>query len=211
MSQLQSTDSDAVCGTSRIAGCRFSVYPMSSRFVSIITDALEATDTSKVWLQSDDVSTCVRGRHEHVFNVVQAIFTHAAESGEHVVFSGTFSIGCPGDSAGDVYMSEDDVRMNDSSQGTDTAAQFSLYPLGVPGYMGMIYDVVLMAEAEGTFSGGIHYASRLDGLTPDVFRTLEKAFTQTSEKSSHVVMTATLSCNSPSRKPDHVLAKEAAR
>ncbi|MDR9853257.1 YkoF family thiamine/hydroxymethylpyrimidine-binding protein [Paenibacillus sp. VCA1] len=198
-----------VCGTSRIAGCRFSIYPMSGDFVSIIEDALKKTNTSKVWMLTDDVSTCVRGRMSHVFDVVHAIFAHAAASGEHVVFSGTFSIGCPGDSSGDVYMSEDDVRLNETPPGIDTAAQFALYPLNAPGYMGMIAGAVEAAKSLGTFSGSVHYASRLDGSANDVFRTLGQVFAKAADEVSHLVMTATLSCNSPSPKPARKLAGEA--
>lgn len=198
----------AACGSSRIVGCRFSLFPMSDRFVPIILGALEKTDTSKVWIKSDDVSTCVRGRHEHVFDVVKSIFLQAAKSGEHVVLSATFSVGCPGDTEGDVFMSEDDVRLNESNDTTvDTAVQFALYPMGVPHYMDIIYDAVKSAETEGTFSGGVHYASRLDGDASQVFRSLENAFVASSTQTSHLVMTATLSCNSPSAKPDHVQKK----
>ncbi|WP_055105552.1 YkoF family thiamine/hydroxymethylpyrimidine-binding protein [Paenibacillus ihumii] len=198
----------AACGSSRIVGCRFSLFPMSDRFVPIILGALEKTDTSKVWIQSDDVSTCVRGRHEHVFDVVQSIFLQAATSGEHVVLSATFSVGCPGDTEGDAFMSEDDVRLNKGNgAAVDTAVQFALYPMGVANYMDVIYDAVKAAEAEGTFTGGIHYASRLDGDVRQVFRSLENAFVASSAKASHLVMTTTISCNSPSAKPDHAQRK----
>ncbi|MNJ59016.1 putative HMP/thiamine-binding protein YkoF [compost metagenome] len=151
------------------------------------------------------MSTCVRGRHEHVFDVVKSIFLQAAKSGEHVVLSATFSVGCPGDTEGDVFMSEDDVRLNEASGfAIDTAVQFALYPMGVPHYMDVIYDAVKSAEAEGTFSGGIHYASRLDGDAHEVFRSLENAFVTSSTQTSHLVMTATFSCNSPSAKPEHL-------
>ncbi len=52
----------AMCGTGQIAGCRFTLYPMSDRFVELILGALEATDLSKVWSKTDEVSTCVRAR-----------------------------------------------------------------------------------------------------------------------------------------------------
>lgn len=198
----------AVCGSSRIVGCRFSLFPMSNQFVPIILGALESTDTTKVWIKSDDVSTCVRGRHEHVFDVVRSIFQHAAKSGEHVVLSATFSVGCPGDTEGDVFMSKDDIRLNEAFEANvDTAVQFALYPMGVPHYMDVIYNAVKAAEAEGTFSGGVHYASRLDGDAAQVFRSLENAFVTSSTQTSHLVMTATISCNSPSAKPNDVQSK----
>lgn len=174
---------------------------MSDHFVPIIIDALERTNTSKVWIKSDDISTCVRGRHEHVFDVVKAIFSHAAASKEHVTLASTFSVGCPGDTEGDVFMSEDDIRLNNIPTGDiETAVQFALYPMGVADYMDIIAEAVQNADREGTFSGGIHYASRLDGTIEAVFSSLENAFLNASMRTSHLVMTATLSCNSPSPK-----------
>ncbi len=198
--QQQSVQGQA-CGTSRIVGCRFSLYPMSNHFVDIIMDALSKVDTSKVWSKTDDVSTCIRGRMEHVFDVTKAIFLQAANSGEHVVLNGTFSIGCPGDTEGDVFMSENDQRMNEMNSAAipiQTAAQFALYPMGTTDYMKKIYGAVEIAQEHGTFGGGVHYASRLDGDANRVFATLEQSFTHTQESVSHVVMTVNLSCNSPS-------------
>ncbi|MEK3786978.1 YkoF family thiamine/hydroxymethylpyrimidine-binding protein [Paenibacillus sp. FSL K6-1230] len=198
--QQQSVQGQA-CGTSRIVGCRFSLYPMSNHFVDIIMDALSKVDTSKVWSKTDDVSTCIRGRMEHVFDVTKAIFLQAANSGEHVVLNGTFSIGCPGDTEGDVFMSENDQRMNEMNSAAipiQTAAQFALYPMGTTDYMKKIYGAVEIAQEHGTFGGGVHYASRLDGDANWVFATLEQSFTHTQESVSHVVMTVNLSCNSPS-------------
>ncbi|WP_147803157.1 YkoF family thiamine/hydroxymethylpyrimidine-binding protein [Alkalicoccus halolimnae] len=193
------------CGTSNIVGVRFAVYPMADDFVKIIKGALKETDTSKVWMETDDVTTCIRGRSEHVFDTAKAIFVHAAKTGTHVVFNGTFSVGCPGDSEGDSYMSEDSHRLNEqavSGEKIDTAAHFSLYPMNNPDYMQVIADQVETAEKHGTFTKGVHYASRLDGDVSDVFTTLEEAFVRASETKNraHVTMTAAISANSPSTK-----------
>ncbi|GIP34144.1 YkoF family thiamine/hydroxymethylpyrimidine-binding protein [Paenibacillus sp. J2TS4] len=193
------------CGSSRIVGCRFSLYPMSDRFVDIILGVLERVDRSKVWMSTDDISTCIRGKAVHVFDVAKAVYVYAAATGNHVVWNGTFSVGCPGDGEGDVYLSEDEERMNESDlqqHSIETACQFALYPLGKPDYMQIIYEQIERAKARGTFSGGAHYASRLDGDAHVVFATLEEAFVQASERASHVTMTAAISANSPSRKPD---------
>lgn len=195
------------CGASRIVGCRFSLYPMSDRFVEIIMGVLEKVDRSKVWMSTGDISTCIRGKAEHVFDVAKAVYIQAAVSGLHVVWNGTFSIGCPGDSEGDVYLSEDEERMNEAGlrqHSVETACQFALYPLGNPDYMKIIYDQIERAKARGTFSGGVHYASRLDGDAHEVFASLEESFVNASKLASHVTMTAVLSANSPSRKPDRV-------
>lgn len=192
-----------VCGTSRIVGFRFSLYPMTDEFVDVILSTLEQVDTSKVWVKTDDISTVIRGKMEHVFDVAQAIYLVAAGSEKHVVLNGTFSIGCPGDSEGDVYMSADDIRMNENlvkNIHIEAPTQFALYPLNNDDYMQIIADVVELAKQHETFTGGIHYASRLDGDAHKVFATLEQAFDYTQKKVSHVTMTVNISANSPSRK-----------
>ncbi|KJB88500.1 thiamine-binding protein [Paenibacillus sp. E194] len=190
------------CGTSRIVGCRFSIYPMSDRFVELILEALRDTDMSKVWCHTDDVSTWVRGRSEHVFDVVQSIYLHSAASGEHVVLNATFSVGCPGDTQGDAFMNTDEIRMNAERYQAiplKVAAHFALYPLGTADYMDTIYEIIGLAKEEGTFDESAHYASRLEGDAQRVFTTLENAFNRARKSDkSHVVMTTTMSANSPS-------------
>ncbi|MBS4197126.1 Ykof family thiamine-binding protein [Lederbergia citri] len=195
--------SQSICGKSGIVGLRFSLYPMSDQFVDVIKGALNEADTAKVWLKTDDISTCIRGKAAHVFDVAKAVFLHAAKTGLHVVLNGTFSIGCPGDSEGDSYMNVDDVLSNEavlSELKIDAPTQFALYPMNDSSYMDLIADVVEIAKNKGTFSGGIHYASRLDGDTHEVFATLEDSFMVTQEKVSHVTMTVNIAANSPSRK-----------
>ena len=195
---------DSACGSSRIVGCRLSIFPMTDRFAEVIVEALKSVNTDKVWMHTDDLCTCIRGRAEHVFDVTRAIFAHSASTGAHTVFNGTFSIGCPGDSNGDVYMSEDDIRMNENLAGAadlETASHFSLYPLGTENYMDIIYQEIERAKSKGTLTQGIHYSSRLDGTVSSVFDTLEDAFRHAIQTdSSHLVMTAVVSANSPSPK-----------
>ncbi|SEB00305.1 YKOF-related Family [Thalassobacillus cyri] len=192
--------SNNVCkGTSRIAGCRFSVHPMTDDFVNVILSALKEVDTSKVWLETDDVSTCVRGKIAHVFDVTEAIFSHAAKTGHHVAFSGTYSIGCPGDTDGDVYMAENNRKLNTPIAINQYAAcDFALYPLGSDSYMDKIMEQIEAAKQRGLTVEGIHYATKLKGEADDIFTTLENAFTATQEHNDHVVMTASISANSPS-------------
>src|SRR5699024_12283517 len=105
--------------------------------------SLSETDTSKVWMQTDDVTTTVRGKMVHVFDVTKAIMIHAAKTGKHVAFQATYSIGCPGDSEGDVYLSEDDniANLGGSESGNQYAsARISLYPRGGGDYMAIIYE-----------------------------------------------------------------------
>lgn len=193
------------CTKSDIAGVSFSIHPMSDRFVSIIMDALENTDTSKVYVKTDDVTTTIRGKLVHIFDVTKAVFLHAASTGEHVAFQATYSLGCPGDSQGEAYMDTDDVPVNADSVkeiAQYVAAKFSLYPLGGGDYMDIIYNQI-EAMKEYVKVSPAHYSTRLDGDARDIFHGLEQVFTSTVEGgSSHTVMTVSISANSPSHKGD---------
>lgn len=194
---------DNLCGTSRIAGFRFSLYPMTDDFISVIKSALKKTDTSKVWTKTDHISTVLRGSIEHVFDAAKAIYLYAANSKKHIVMNGTFSIGCPGDTQGDTYLTADEKRVNEESVHdlkTEAPCQFALYPMNEPNYMDIIMKAVEIAKADGTFVQAVHYASEIDGDAHDVFRTLEAAFRMANQQTAHVTMTVNFSANSPSRK-----------
>lgn len=186
----------------QIAGCSFSIYPMCDQFVDLILSSLEKVDTSKVWMNTDEVSTIVRGRIPHIFDVSRAIYLQAAKTGEHVVFSGTFSVGCPGDTEGHTYMAEDDIRMNAEISDEikqDVVAKFALYPMGGGDYMDVIYKQIEEMKEHGVEVSLTHYETKLAGPAQNVFKGLENAFAKTDEAgSSHTVMTATIAANSPS-------------
>lgn len=191
------------CGTSRIAGCQFSLHPMSSNFESIILSTLEEVDTSKVWKETDDVTTCIRGKMVHVFDVAKAIFLHAAKTGEHVAMNGTFSIGCPGDTEADVYMDETDTPLNEATVESIqqvAGCKFSLYPMGHEDYMDKIYEQIDLSKHRNVEVSHAHYATRLDGDVHHIFNALHESFHLVQEKVSHVTMTFSLSANSPTNK-----------
>jgi len=191
------------CGTSRIAGCQFSLHPMSDQFVNIILSTLEEVDTSKVWMETDDISTCIRGKMVHVFDVVKAVFLHAAKTGEHVAMNGTFSIGCPGDSEADVYMDETDVPVNEekmSEISQPAGCKFALYPMGTEDYMDKIYEQINLSNDRNVDVTAVHYATRLDGDVHDIFQALYESFDLVQQKVSHVTMTFSLSANSPTNR-----------
>jgi uncharacterized protein YqgV (UPF0045/DUF77 family) len=190
-----------VCGNSNIAGASFTIHPMCDQFIDIITAALNGVDTSKVYLETDDVTTTVRGKLVHVFDVTKAIFLHAATTGEHVAYQATYSLGCPGDSVGDVLMAADDITINTKTVDTlqqTVAAKFSLYPLGGGDYMDTIYEQINAMKQYVDVSPA-HYSTRLHGEAVAIFNGLEQVFQATVEGgSSHTVMTVSISANSPS-------------
>ena len=92
-----------------ISGCRFSLYPMTDNFVSVILGALEKTDTSAVWSQSDALSTVYRGKLPYVADAVRALFINAWQPEVHMALEGQFSKGCPGDTDGDSLLDREGV------------------------------------------------------------------------------------------------------
>src|SRR5690625_2923870 len=120
------------CRTSEIAGASFTLSPMSDDFVGVIESTLSEVNTSKVWLETDDVSTTIRGKLIHVFDVTKAICLQAATTDKHVSFQATYSLGCPGDTVADAYLASDDTPSNLVQTETThsfATAKFSLYPL----------------------------------------------------------------------------------
>lgn len=197
----------SVCGSSRVTGASFSLFSMSDDFVEVILGALAETDSSKVWMETDDVTTTVRGKSVHVFDVTKAICLHAAKTGKHVAFQATYSVGCPGDVETDAYLAVDDVPCNLVNHTEDNlfaAAKFALFPLGGESYMETIYQQIELMKEHFTVSKS-HYATKLEGGLLDVFTGLENAFEKTVDSgSTHTVMTVTISINSPSHKKTYI-------
>ena len=92
------------CGTSPIIGLRFSLHPMADNFVKVIKGAFEETDTTNVWMHTDDVRRSFAAK-KFMYLMWQKQLCYMLQKQEHILhFNGTFSVGCPGDTAGDVYL-----------------------------------------------------------------------------------------------------------
>ena len=74
-------------------GARFSLYPMTDRFVPVILDAIEGLRDGGLDVETDDVSTFLGGPQDAVFGALRRAFTRAAASGEHVVMTVLLSYG----------------------------------------------------------------------------------------------------------------------
>ena len=84
--------------------------------------------------------------------------------------------------------------------GVTVSCQWSLYPLGEPGYMDVIYKAVADTKTDGVFSKGRHFVSHLEGDLDRVLSSIRRTFDQACESASHVTAHITLSANSPTRK-----------
>ena len=112
-------------GDHAITGCRFTLSPMSDRFIEIILGAVGKTDTSKVWSRTDEVSTIYRGKRVHVLDALKACFTGAFTEGVHMALEATVSKGCPGDVEADSFMAEDDEPVNERRRGRSIFRSFA--------------------------------------------------------------------------------------
>ena len=183
-----------------ISGCRFSLYPMDSDFVPIILGALEETDTSAIWSQSDALSTVYRGKLPYVADAVKALFINAWRPQVHMALEGQFSKGCPGDCDGDSVLDRTGEAPNAAKvagRHFPVLCKIALYPMGVPDYIDHIAKVWRMAEEAGLQPVTIHYATRLTGDVQDIFAFLEAVCRLMEQSVPHYILHFTLSVNSP--------------
>lgn len=180
-------------------GARFSLYAMTDRYVPVILGSIEALGDRGLEVETDDVSTFIGGDRNAIWSSLEDVFARAARTGDHVVMSAQVSHGCPGET-----YCEPDARTGMSKgpveragAGVRVACQWSLYPLGVPDYMDVIYREIDRTKSAGVFRGGAHFVSRLDGELPVVLAAIRRSFDEACASAGHVVAHLTLSANSP--------------
>ena len=185
-------------------GARISLYPMTDRYVPVILGAVAGLRDSGLEVETDDVSTFLGGDRDRVFAELEKVFGSAARTGEHVVMTITLSHGCPGETyceaTGEVLAPET-ASASGARSGVEVSAQWSLYPLGDPGYMGVIYREIDRTKTAGVFSRGAHFVSGLHGDLSDILRAIRASFDAACHDVGHVVAQVTLSANSPTRRP----------
>ena len=90
MAILSVVSMEQVC---RLLAVVFSASQMCDNFVDILMNAIAQTDTSKIWSDTDGMSTVYRGRDIHVVDAVRAFFTGAEQPNVHMTMEATFSKG----------------------------------------------------------------------------------------------------------------------
>jgi len=180
-------------------GARFSLYPMTDRYVSVILGAIDTLAGSGLEVETDDVSTFIKGDRNLVWSTLEDAFATAARTGEHVVMTALLSHGCPGEELCEIDPrtgTADAARLHPGS-GIHVSCQWSLYPLGEPTYMDVIYKAIADTKDAGVFSAARHFVSHLDGDLDRVLGTIRGAFDLACESAAHVTAHITLSANSP--------------
>ena len=182
-------------------GARFSLYPMTDRYVAVIQGAIKGLRDTGLEVETDDVSTFIGGDRDRVFGELARVFAAAARTGEHVVMTVLLSHGCPGEtyceSTGEIRVPAEANTQGDKS-GVAVAAQWSLYPLGSDGYMDVIYREIDRTKRAGVFAKGAHFVSGLRGDLTDVLGAIRSSFDAACVDAGHVVAHAIVSANSPS-------------
>lgn len=185
-------------------GARFSLYAMSNGFVEQILGALGPLEGAALERETDDVSTYLSGEENALFGALTNVFGAFVGGEDHVAISLLLSRGCPGEPGADICdpvatASQTAAPFDGPGGQHPVACQFSLYPLGVSGYMDAIYaEIHAAAEAAGLTVTPQHFCTRLEGPLALVMGQLRTAFDRAAEASAHVVIHATLSANSPS-------------
>jgi len=183
-----------------VTGARFNLSPMSDNFKSIILSATQQVDLSKVWNQTDHISTTYRGTEKAVFDALKACFLYAYQDGVHMTLETTISKGCPGDGDNDYVLEYENPCVNEAdikSIDFPVIGKFALYPMGSDNYMKVIENIVNEGIDRGDISGTGHYGTNLGGSAQSVFDYLEYVSNTVGEEVSHFVIQVTLHCNVP--------------
>jgi hypothetical protein len=183
-------------------GARFSLYPMSDRYVPIILGAIDGIRDRGLEVETDDVSTFIGGDRNAIWATLEDVLAKAARTGEHVVMTALVSHGCPGETYCEPDPMTGTARAPAPHTGGDVevSAQWSLYPLGAAGYMDVIYEEIDRTKRAGLFTGGAHFVSKLEGDACTVLDGIRSAFDDACGRASHVVAHVTISANSPTRR-----------
>jgi len=205
------------------SGAQFSLYPMSAGFVADIGRGIAALDAHGHALrrETDDLSTLLVGPPGLVVQAMRDAFVATAAGGAHVVLSATLSRGCPGESddpictapalpalaAGDDPVGAALARFRPPPPtGVAASAQISLYPMGTEAHMARIGACIDFLKAAGLYDRSKNFCTKLGGDAGAVFAAVERAWLDFAPLSAHVVLTLTVSANSPSLKPKKEVA-----
>ena len=197
------------------SGAEFSIYPMTSNFVPVIIGSIAALDAhgDKLRRETDELGTLLVGPPDTIVRALRDAFVAAARGGTHVVLSATLSRGCPGVPDDPICaapaippLRPDEAPvavavaryLPGASIGISAAAEISLYPLGTDAHMARIGACIDFLKEIGVFDHAKHFCSKLKGDASKLFAAVERAFIDFAPASAHVVLTLTVSANSPS-------------
>lgn len=184
-------------------GARVTLSVMTDDYVRVITDALDAVVTEELEIDTDKVSTFVRGSEERIAAYLRDLIATAARSGHHLVATVLISRGCPGEVCGTVPPPAAEAPVLRRA-GQQVQAQWSLYPLFDPDgvasdgdHLAPVWAAIDRAREAGTFLRAEHFVTTLRGDVADVLGTILECWLAAAQVTQHVVTHATIVANSP--------------
>lgn len=166
-------------------GARFSLYPMSDRFIPIILGALEKTDTTGLYSNTDRISTVYGGDRENVVTSVENLFVSSYTDGVHTAVEGIFS-------------NSESYDVADTAAKKEIAADFPVKCM-VAVYGGE-KSREIFAEFEKTAqtkNEKIPYGLRLDGNVNRVWAEIKKLALSLANSGEKFTLYFKMNCNSP--------------
>lgn len=203
MTDIATAATPAVDPASYGVGARFSLHPMTDDFVRVILGALAAARSPGLEIETDDVSTFVRGGETELLAYLTDVIGGVGRTGVHTAAHVLLSRGCPGEVACEVAggAAQAPERIErPAPSGVRASAHWSLYPLDDgPGadHMAGIEAAIAHARDLGVLAGSVHFATRLEGDLTDVLAAALEGWLLVGRTVRHVTSHLSLSLNSP--------------
>jgi energy-coupling factor transport system substrate-specific component len=183
-------------------GVRFSLHPMTDRFVEVILGALDDVDPVSLTVSTTDVSTHVAGTEHDLARYLRDVVVAAVRrlGPGHLAVNLLLSRGCPGAvrcTVEDLTVLPSVERVTLEPTGIRTAAHWALYPLGGEGHMEAIERAIETTGDDGTFAGVERFVTRLEGDLAGVLGSVFDAWTAAGRVVPHVTSHVFLSIGSP--------------
>ena len=171
--------------------CRFTLSPMSDRFVDLILGAIGKVDAGSITQRTDKLSTVYRGSRAAVEDAVKACFLYAYRPDVHMTMECAFT----SDGA-----EEGPGPRNEKGAGEyhfPAVAKLTLYPLGAVDAVAERAKVVARARGMGLVREEAFDGPILAGDVQDIFACLSAVNENCCRELKDYTLEFTLSVNSP--------------
>ena len=171
--------------------CRFTLSPMSDRFIDLILGAIGKVDAGSITQRTDKLSTVYRGSRAAVEDAVKACFLHAYRPDVHMTMECAFT--SDGAEAGPGPRNEKETE----TYHFPAVAKLTLYPLGVADAAAQRARVVARARGMGLVREEAFDGPILAGDVQDIFACLSAVNEDCRRELKDYTLEFTLSVNSP--------------
>lgn len=171
--------------------CRFTLSPMSDRFVDLILGAIGKVDAGSITQRTDKLSTVYRGSRAAVEDAVKACFLYAYRPDVHMTMECAFT--SDGAETGPGPRNEEGA----GEYHFPAVAKLTLYPLGAVDAVAQRAKVVTRAREMGLVREEAFDGPILAGDVQDIFACLSAVNEDCRRELKDYTLEFTLSVNSP--------------